>query len=390
MLKSKNVTFAATHRDFSSTLNQRVNEYFKVNNLSRYANTEMVIKSLCMFAAYFVPYGLIISGLVTGTAALILLVVVMGLGLAGIGLSVMHDANHSAYSTKKWINTLIGYSLNLVGANSFNWKIQHNVLHHTFTNVHEEDEDINPRGVLRLTPHTGWKWIHRYQFIYAWFLYGLMTMIWMVINDFIRIIRYHKNGLAKKQKADIRKEWAILIGTKVLYAGYIFVIPVLYTPFLWWQILLGMAIMHYLAGFLLAIIFQPAHVIEGTEFPLPDEDNTLETNWAAHQLRTTTNFGNRSRWFSWYVGGLNFQIEHHLFPNICHVHYRKIAGIVKQTALEFGLPYKSANTFVGALAGHARLLKHLGKRPLLTASSAQPQEVNFYLFPDVDRTKKAI
>jgi linoleoyl-CoA desaturase len=121
--------------------------------------------------------------------------------------------------------------------------------------------------------------------------------------------------------------------------------------------------MHYIAGFLLAIIFQPAHVIEGTEFPLPDVNDKLENNWAVHQLLTTTNFGNKSRWFSWYVGGLNFQIEHHLFPNICHVHYRKISTIVKETAKEFGLPYKSARTFVDALAGHARLLKQLGMRP---------------------------
>jgi linoleoyl-CoA desaturase len=120
--------------------------------------------------------------------------------------------------------------------------------------------------------------------------------------------------------------------------------------------------MQYIAGFLLAIIFQPAHVIDGTEYPEPDENDNLENSWAIHQMLTTTNFGNKSRWFSWYVGGLNFQIEHHLFPHVCHVHYRKIAGIVKETAAEFGVPYKSAATFVGALAGHARLLRELGRR----------------------------
>jgi linoleoyl-CoA desaturase len=288
----------------------------------------------------------------------------MSLGLAGIGLSVMHDANHGAYSNKKWVNTLMGYSLNLVGANAFNWKMQHNVLHHSFTNVHEEDEDISPRGVLRLTPHSAWKRIHRYQFIYAWFLYGLMTLVWLGIKDFVRIIRYHKNGLAKKNNANILKEWIILIGSKLIYIGYIFFVPLFFTTLPWWLIIVGIVVMHYIAGFILAIIFQPAHVIEGTEFPLPDEHNTLENNWAVHQLHTTTNFGNKSRWFSWYVGGLNYQIEHHLFPNICHVHYRKIAGIVKETALEFGLPYKSASTFAGALLSHARLLKQLGARPV--------------------------
>jgi linoleoyl-CoA desaturase len=232
------------------------------------------------------------------------------------------------------------------------------------SNVHEEDEDIASKGILRLTPHTDWKKVHKYQFIYAWFLYGLMTMTWMAFKDFNRIVKYHKTGLAKNNGLHIAIEWVILIVTKIVYVGYIFFIPLVFTSLSWWEIMIGIAIMHYIAGFLLAIIFQPAHVIEGTEFPLPDETHTLEHNWAVHQLHTTTNFGNRSRWFSWYVGGLNFQIEHHLFPNICHVHYRKIAGIVKETALEYGLPYKSATTFIGALSSHAKLLRQLGMKPV--------------------------
>jgi linoleoyl-CoA desaturase len=364
----KAISFGSTYKDFVGTLNKRVSNYFKANNISKQANGEMKLKTVSMFGLYLVPYFLMVTGTVTGTGWLIGLIIIMSLGLAGIGLSVMHDANHGAYSKKPWVNTVIGYSLNLIGANVFNWKIQHNVLHHTYTNVHDEDEDISPRGVLRLSPLSKWNRIHKYQFIYAWFLYGLMTIVWMVAKDFIRIVRYQKNGLVKKNGANISKEWVILIGTKIFYAGYIFVIPWLVTPFAWWQILIGFLMMHYLAGFILAIIFQPAHVIEGTSFPQPDENRGLENNWAVHQLLTTTNFGNNSKWFSWYVGGLNFQIEHHLFPGICHVHYRKISGIVKETAREFGLPYKSVKTFMNALAGHARLLKQLGRRPFTHGS----------------------
>jgi linoleoyl-CoA desaturase len=252
----------------------------------------------------------------------------------------------------------------LVGANAFNWKMQHNVLHHTYTNVHDADEDIAMRGIMRFSPHTEWKYIHKFQYIYAWLLYGLMTLSWMTVKDFDRIVKYHKTGLAKKQKANITKEWTILLITKIVYVTYLVIIPLLFTPLAWWQILIGIVVMHYITGFILAIIFQPAHVIEGTEYPLPDEDNNLENNWAVHQLLTTTNFAGNSRFFSWYVGGLNFQIEHHLFPNICHVHYKKISAIVRETAHEYGLPYKSARTFIDALAGHAKLLKELGKRPM--------------------------
>ena len=364
MQKSKKITFASNNREFSATLNKRVGEYFKVNNVSRHANKEMVFKTFFMFALYFVPYILIVSNVVTNMLWLIPLTIIMSLGVAGIGLSVMHDANHGAYSKSSWINSLFGYSINLVGAAAFNWKMQHNVMHHTFTNIHDEDEDISPRGVLRLSPHSAWKGMHKYQFIYAWFFYGLMTIVWIILKDFVRIIRYQKNGMVKKHKANITREWLILIATKLIYIGYIFIIPLVFTSLVWWQILVGIILMHYIAGFILAIIFQPAHVIEGTEYPMPDEENMLENNWAIHQLHTTTNFGNKSYWFSWYVGGLNFQIEHHLFPNICHVHYRKISAIVKSTAAEFGLPYKSAATFFNALQGHTRMLRQLGIKPI--------------------------
>ena len=365
MSSKKTILFAATQRDFTATLNKRVSEYFKTHGVTRHANLEMIVKTICMFLLYLVPYVLLITGVVSSWPLMLGMVLIMAVGLAGIGLSVMHDANHGAYSHKNWVNQWIGYSLNMVGANAFNWKIQHNVLHHSYTNVHEEDEDITPRGVLRLDPHSKWRKIHRYQFIYAWLLYGFMTIIWLFYKDFQRLVHYHRTGLTKKQNANIRKEWAILIATKTFYISYILLIPVFIASIAWWKVLLAIFIMHYIAGFMLAIIFQPAHVIEGTAYPLPDNNREMKDNWTIHQLLTTCNFGNNNRWFSWYVGGLNFQIEHHLFPNICHVHYRKISSIVKQTATEFGIPYRSFNTFFGALQSHASMLKQLGARPAL-------------------------
>jgi linoleoyl-CoA desaturase len=359
----KPLTFATTARDFHSTLNQRVNHYFKVNQLTKNANGEMYFKTVFMFLLYWIPYTLLVTGQITGMISLLGFSVVMGFGIAGIGLSVMHDANHGSYSKRPWVNQLLAYSLNMIGAGSFNWRMQHNVLHHTFTNVHDHDEDINPRGVLRFSPSTPWKRFHRYQFIYAWFAYGLMTIVWIVVKDFERIQRYQETGLVRKQKANITQEWIILLVTKVVYVSYVFILPLVFTPFMWWQILCGWLVMHYVAGFLLAIIFQPAHVSAGTEYPLPDGDQNLENSWAVHQLITTANFGNKSRLLTWYCGGLNFQIEHHLFPRICHVHYSKIADVVRLTAHEFGLPYKSFPTFLDALKGHGKMLRELGVKP---------------------------
>lgn len=360
--------FSSTRNEFLPTLNKRVNEYFKTNGISKHANGEMIFKTIFMYAFYFTPYILVMSGAVTQGWAILLLCGFSGCGMAGIGLSVMHDANHGAYSSKAWVNNLIGYSLNVIGGHSFNWKIQHNVLHHTYTNVHEADEDISPRGVLRMCPESDWKPIHRFQHLYAWFLYGLMTLVWVFIKDYVRILKYQKEGLVKKHKADIRQEWIMLILTKIIYVTYALALPMIFLPFAWWQVLIGFLLTHYIAGFILAIIFQPAHVIDGTEYPMPDDKGQLANNWAIHQLLTTTNFATSNFLFSWYVGGLNTQVEHHLFPNICHVHYRKISSIVRDTAHEFGLPYKDQPTFLGALALHGKMLKDLGKRPRPVAS----------------------
>lgn len=359
------IRFSSVKPEFYSTLNQRVNDYFKNGNISRNGNAEMVVKTLVMFTLYLVPYALIITSTVTNIWAMFGLCVLMGVAIGGIGLSVMHDANHGAYSSKKWVNNLLGLSLNVVGGNAFNWKVQHNVLHHTYTNIHDVDEDISPRGVLRLSPHGQWKTFHRFQHLYAWFFYGLMTLVWVLVKDYVRIVKYQKDGLVKKQRASLRTELTVLLLSKAIYITYVFVIPLLILPLAWWQVLIGFLVMHYIAGFILAIIFQPAHVIDGTEYPLPDVEGKMDNSWAIHQLHTTTNFANKNRMLSWYVGGLNFQVEHHLFPNVCHVHYRKIAGIVEATAAEFNVPYKSEPTFIGALRAHARQLKQLGAKPVV-------------------------
>ena len=359
---SQPIKFVSKQHDFFTTLNQRVNEYFKSRNISRNANSSMIFKTIVMFSLYFIPFGIILSGSFSSLPLFYILNAVMGIGLAGIGMSVMHDANHGAYSKKPWVNTFLGYSLNLVGGNAFNWKIQHNVLHHTFTNIEGVDEDITPRGVLRFSPHTEWKPFHKFQFIYAWFFYGLLSFVWIIFKDYGRLIRYINDGMIAKQKTSQLKEWSILLVTKLTYYFVMIALPILILPFAWWQTALGFFTMHYVAGFILAVIFQPAHVVDGTEFPLPDDGGNIYNTWAIHQLHTTTNFAQSNRLLSWYVGGLNFQVEHHLFSNVCHVHYRKLSSIVKETAEEFGLPYKSKKRFRDAMLGHLAILKELGKK----------------------------
>lgn len=346
--------------EFYPTLRSRVNAYFQENQISRHANAAMVTKTAALLLVYLVPLGLFYTGAVSNPWVIAGLWLIMGLGMAGIGMGVMHDANHGAYSRSARVNTLLGYLLNLVGGNADFWKVQHNVLHHTYTNVEGVDEDIHVPVLLRFSPNQKRYWIHRFQHIYAFFLYGFMTLPWITSKEIFQLIDYRKRGLLPKGK-EFRRLIIRSVVFKLVYYVVILVIPMIMLPVSPWFTLLCFFLMHYVAGFLLGLIFQTAHVMPSSEFPLPDNDGNMETNWAVHQLLTTTNYAPKSRVFSWYVGGLNFQIEHHLFPNICHVHYKRIASIVRDTAREYGLPYNSQHNFLAAILEHARMLHALGR-----------------------------
>jgi len=349
--------------EFIKELRKRVRAYFKDNNLSTHGDWRMHVKAVFMIVLYFTPFFLMLAGVVEPGWQVFLMFVIMGFGISGIGLGIMHDANHGAYSSKKSINRIMGNTLNIAGGYAPTWRFQHNVLHHTFTNIEGLDEDIDPSGIMRFSPHTPNKYMYRFQFIYAWFFYGIMTLLWVTTKDFTQLERYKKMGMLQQEGVSYKKMlWTIIIG-KIAYYVTFFVPLFMLTDIPVWQIIVGFFTMHFLAGLILGMIFQPAHVTTSTEFPLPDEQNTIENAFAVHQLMTTNNFARGNRPFSWYVGGLNYQIEHHLFPNICHIHYRKISKIVKATAEEYGLPYIEKKTFVGALWDHTKMLYKLGRVP---------------------------
>ncbi len=347
-------------RDFVKTLRNRVDQYFKENKLSKTGGLKIKLKAMFMLLLYTVPYFLMLFGVVSNVWFMWIMCFIMGLGMAGIGLSVMHDANHGSFSRIKWLNKTAGFSINFLGGNVNNWKAQHNILHHSYTNIEGYDEDIAPASILRFSPHAEKKSIHKYQFLYAWFLYGLMTLSWTFSKDFEDVVRYNKMGLLKQLKTSFSKELWLIIVTRIFYFIYMVVVPLMIMDINWWQLIIGFLTVHFVAGLTLALIFQLAHVMEDTKFPLPKE-GSINNQWAAHQLETTLNFCNQNRLFSWLIGGLNFQVEHHLFPNISHVHYRKIAPIVKKTAKEFGMPYNAESSFFRALSSHGRMLYQLGR-----------------------------
>jgi linoleoyl-CoA desaturase len=348
------------HPEFFKELRNRVQYYFDSNNKTRFADNNMRFKTAFMLSLYFVPLIILLSGITYNVWFMLGMWVLMGFGMSGIGLSIMHDANHGAYSKNKRTNKWLGFLINFLGGYHKNWRIQHNVLHHSFTNIEGFDEDIkNP--LMRFSPDQKHKKIHRYQLYYGPFLYAIMTLYWFVSKDYEQLVRYKKKGLLKTQGMKFNKALTEVIVYKFLYLVLTLIIPLVLIPLPWWQILIGFFIMHFICGMALALIFQPAHVVQETDFFYPDETGSVENNWAIHQMKTTSNFAHGSRLFSWFIGGLNYQIEHHLFPQICHTHYRKISRIVRETATEYGITYHRHKTFLQALISHFKTLHQLGK-----------------------------
>jgi linoleoyl-CoA desaturase len=295
-----------------------------------------------------------------------LLAVSLALAMAGVAFGIQHDANHGAYSEHRAVNWLMGSTLDLLGGSSYVWRWKHNNAHHPYTNITGADNDIEiPFG--RLSPSQPRRGVHRFQHYYLWAIYGLLVAHWHLFEDF-------------KQVADARiagnrfprpRGWRLveLIGGKLLFFGWAFVVPMLFHP--WWVVLLFYAGTSVVLSVILALVFQLAHSVEEAAHPaLPSETRELPTSWAVHQVEATVDFARRNRPLSWYVGGLNFQIEHHLFPRICHVHYPHIARIVEAVCIEFGVRYSAPRSAIGAVLSHWRWLRCMGRPPAVEPAGA--------------------
>ncbi|MEL1253217.1 acyl-CoA desaturase [Flavobacterium sp. DGU38] len=346
---------------FFRTLNSRVNNYFKENNIPKTGNWKLHLKAIILFTIFLTPYFLILA-LDMPFWAQLLLNILMGIGMAGIGMNVMHDGNHGSYSSKSWINKIMGGSIYVLAGNVYNWQVQHNVLHHTYTNIHGHDEDLDAGRIIRFTQNAEWHRFHKFQHYYSFFLYGLLTFNWALTTDFKQMKNYLKRKLSYGAPQSPTKLWTVLVITKIIYVIIWMALPML-LGVIWWKVVIGFFVMHYTAGLILSIVFQLAHVVEETTNPIPNEEGEIENTWAIHQLYTTANFAPKNKIVNWFTGGLNHQIEHHIFPNISHIHYGKIAEIVKQTAKECNLPYHEFRTMRGAVLAHYKHLKDLGAKP---------------------------
>jgi len=351
------VSFNNKNSVFFNSLKEKVDSYFQSNNIRQTGNYKLYIKTILLSLSALTTYSILVF-FTPNVWISIALCMLLGINLAGIGFNVMHDGAHGSFSRKTWVNELMGYSLNFMGGNVYLWKHKHNVNHHSFTNIEGMDDDIDIKPWIRVHSEQEKYWYHRFQHVYWVVLYGITYLLWVYVQDFKKYFT-GKIGETTFKKMSV-KEHIIFWASKLLYVGAFIVLPIFTVG--WLNMLIGYLIVSFVCGFVIAVVFQLAHIVEDAAFETPDTPvYKIDNEWAVHQVQTTANFATKSKIVSWFTGGLNFQVEHHLFPRISHIHYPKINQLVKETCEQFGINYMEYPTVLAAVRSHVVHLKQVGK-----------------------------
>lgn len=350
------VSFPRSAHPFYPELKKAVDQYFVSQNMKKTGNWKLHLKTLVLIPLALVIYSFLLAGTYTAAAG-VALSVLLGITLVSIAFNIMHDACHGAYSSRKWVNELLGLTMNALGSNAYIWKIKHNIVHHTYTNIDGVDDDIAKSPVLRHCPTQKWVAAHRYQHIYMFGLYALSTLFWVFLTD---MIKYFSRKIIVTDMKLTPAEHLIFWGSKLLYLFFYIVLPVMVLGWQAW--LVGYLLVNVTMGLALSIVFQLAHVVDKTAFAeAGPEAKVMDQEWALHEVYTTANFAPNNKALSWFVGGLNYQVEHHLFPRISHVHYPAISRLVRAACERHGLPYHSYTGFWPAFVSHVQVMKKLGE-----------------------------
>ena len=351
------VSFNNKNSVFFNALKEKVDAYFKSNNIRETGNYKLYLKTIFLSLSAVALYTILVF-FTPNVWLSISLCMLLGINLAGIGFNVMHDGAHGSFSRKTWVNELMGYSLNALGGSVYLWKYKHNVNHHSFTNIEGMDDDIDIKPWIRVHEDQKKYWYHRFQHIYWVGLYGVTYLLWIFVQDYKKYFT-GKIGETPFRKMDVKEHFIFWI-SKILYIGAFIVLPIFKVGLM--DTIIGYSVASFVCGLVIAIVFQLAHVVEDAEFATPDSPNfKIETEWAVHQIQTTANFATKSKIVSWFTGGLNFQVEHHLFPRISHIHYPKISQLVRETCEQFGVTYLEFPTVLSAVRSHVVHLKYVGR-----------------------------
>jgi linoleoyl-CoA desaturase len=350
-------TFDTSHSLFFQQLKEKVDHYFADAKLDPAGNGKLYRKGIAQVLSAATMY-IVLVFFTPLPAVSLLLCVLLGLNLAVIGFNVMHEGGHQTFSRYAWVNKASAYFLNVLGGTAYYWKIKHNINHHTFTNIEGMDSDIDVKPFMRLHEDEPLHWYHRFQHLYWVILYGISYVAWVFYEDFEKYCTGKISPNSAKKKLAL-KEHLIFWFTKIMYVLMYIVLPIVMVGWLYW--LIGFLIITFICGLAISIVFQLAHVVEGTQFHTPaQQTDDNKQVWAIHQVSTTANFATSSKVLHWLLGGLNFQIEHHLFPRVSHIHYPQISKFVKEACKDSNIAYLEYTSMVKAVASHLLHLRKLG------------------------------
>jgi linoleoyl-CoA desaturase len=324
----------------------------------------MYFKTAIILAWTAASYALLVFW-APGPIAALPIAMSLALSMAGVGFCIQHDGGHRGYSNRAWINKSAAFAMDMLGGSSYVWHFKHNVQHHCYTNIVGVDGDINFGPLCRMAPQHRRFWPHRFQHLYMWFFYGLVTLRWHWWHDFAALITGKIDG--QKFPRPHAGALATFIVGKLLFLTLAFAIPMAFHR--WWVVLAYYGVVAFMLGLNLAVVFVLAHCVSEADFAPAGE---VDYEWAAHQIETTVDFARNSRFLNWYLGGLNLQVEHHLFPNICHVHYPALAEIVEEVSREYGVRYAFHPTMLDAMRSHYRMLREMGRTPTAALEAEFP------------------
>ena len=339
---------------FPKVLRRRLDRFFADPSLSPKADRTMWVK-IAVGLALLLGSWVALYTFRPGSWKFVALYVLGGLAQTFLLLNIAHDSNHNAISSRSIVNKTLNYVFDLCGISSYMWRILHHRGHHSCVNLHGEDDALSGRGILRFTPHEPWAPLHRFQHIYVLLLYALFSLDYIFVRDFECFFSPKHDYLKRTKHAP--REYAILFGGKAFYVTYMLILPVLVLGKSLLLVAGAFLLVHLIVGLSVALVFQTTHTIDSTYFPT---DRGEFDNSVYHIFATTADYATESPLVGWLTGGLNHHIVHHLCPFVCHTHYAPLTRIVKETAEEYGGPYRQHPTMTQAIWHHLILLKQLG------------------------------
>lgn len=341
--------------EFYKELTEKIEHYFSEKNIRKTGNRKMIFKIILYFSLDIAFYLLMINS--TSVFAFYCFYMLMGLSILLTAFNISHDAAHGvAVKSKFWNKLLFSLSFNLQGNNAYVWGKNHNESHHLYTNIEGSDIDVLNNPLFRMTESQPLKWFHRYQYIYAPFLYLLYSLNWFFFRETLMLVNYSSRTI----KIAIPKNEIIkLILYKLLYIGYMILLPVYLLPFGWSTVLLAFLLNHFIVSLIFVGVLGVSHLSDYVWHPVPDEEHKLDMSWPKLQMCTSVDYNADSIFFNWTLGGFNAHALHHLLPNVSHVHYLNILPIFRQLSEKHGLTYMEM-PYRKSIASHFRFLKAMG------------------------------